>query len=144
MAELDDRYYSLQNQKSDNEASQRQTKQAIEDIDARIKRLRQAYDDIGTAKGKVKTARKEVTKLHGELKNDWKGKNADELLGQCVDDGELKGAYDSYIQQIDAAQDAINWEIYELKTQRNRKYGFLQDLINGWNWLCTQIGNYFN
>jgi len=143
MAELDDRYYSLNNQKSENENEQRRLNNEISGIDEKIRRLSDAYKEIGDYKGNLKQIQKNVSRLPGVL-DTWKGKQAEDLLGKSDKGGDLYNAYDDYIKAVDGAQDAINWEIYNLKSIRSEKYGFLQGLVDFWNYLCTEIGNYFN
>ena len=58
--------------------------------------------------------------------------------------GNLYTAYDGYVSNIDAAEDAINWEINTLKEKMNEKYGVLSGLVNAWDDLCTKIQNFFN
>ena len=66
-------------------------------------------------------------------------------LSTCTDKGlNLYTAYDGYVSNIDAAEDAINWEINTLKEKMNEKYGVLSGLVNAWDDLCTKIQNFFN
>lgn len=44
----------------------------------------------------------------------WTGSNAQECYDSC-ESGNLYTAYDGYVSNIDAAEDAINWEINTLK-----------------------------
>lgn len=46
------------------------------------------------------------------------------------------------MSNIDAAEDAINWEINTLKEKVNEKYGVLSGLVNAWDDLCTKIQNF--
>ena len=48
------------------------------------------------------------------------------------------------MSNIDAAEDAINWEINTLKEKINEKYGVLSGFVNAWDDLCTKIQNFFN
>lgn len=71
----------------------------------------------------------------------WTGSNAQECYDSC-ESGNLYTAYDGYVSNIDAAEDAINWEINTLKEKVNEKYGVLSGLVNAWDDLCTKIQNF--
>lgn len=71
----------------------------------------------------------------------WTGSNAQECYDSC-ESGNLYTAYDGYVSNIDAAEDAINWEINTLKEKMNEKYGVLSGLVNAWDDLCTKIQNF--
>lgn len=71
----------------------------------------------------------------------WTGSNAQECYESC-ESGNLYTAYDGYVSNIDAAEDAINWEINTLKEKVNEKYGVLSGLVNAWDDLCTKIQNF--
>lgn len=73
----------------------------------------------------------------------WAGCNAQECYDSC-ESGNLYMGYDGYVSNIDAAEDAINWEIEALKEKINEKYGVLSGLVNTWDSLCTRIQNFFN
>ena len=60
------------------------------------------------------------------------GSNAQECYDSC-ESGNLYTAYDGYVSNIDAAEDAINWEINTLKEKMNEKYGVLSGLVNAWD-----------
>lgn len=143
MADLDQHYYNLKNQKSANERQQTSTQSEIDSIDSKIDRLHTAYNNIDAAKESIKNLKKANSKLPNSYKNIWKGNNANTIFEDC-NDGDLQQNYKNYIDSIDYVEDAINQEICSLKNMRSQKCGILRGLINAWNTLSTEIRNYFN
>lgn len=144
MAKLDDNYYYLKNQRSSNEQKQRSVQNEINQAESKIKRLKTAYNEIDDVKEYLKSQRKSLGKLPKSYESSWKGAHANSTFTSCFNGGELNRNYKSYIDSVDAAQDAINNEICRLKNVKAAKYGILQGLISTWNNLTTQIQNYFN
>lgn len=138
------RYNNLQNNKARNEASQDQTRREIDAINRKIERLRAAYNKIDRAKEDCKSLRNQVKGMPGRYDSSWKGAHADSIYASCKSGGNLYDNYDSYIKKIDAIEDAINNEILRLKNIKADKNGFLSDLVKAWNYICTQIRNFFN
>ena len=141
--EYDAEYSNLQSQKSSNEAQQEDCKAEIEDLEEKISRLRTAYNTIDDAKESIDQIKGWHSGMPAFYESLWKGSKAQYFYDMC-ESGALKANYDGYVNNIDAVEDAINWEIHDLKCKTNEKYGILSGLVNAWNSLCTRIRNYFN
>lgn len=136
-------YDRLQNEKSVNEAQQSQCQSEINSLDDEISMLGEAYETIKDAKGYVKDIQKEISKIPDKELDGWKG-SVFESLRESSEESGLKEIYESYIDNINTVEDAINWDINHKEEERNEKYGILSGLKNTWDDLCTWIGNLFN
>lgn len=138
-------YNRLCAEKAGNEAEQQSVQSQIDALDEKIERLRSAYDKIDAEKESLKGIRNDILRITRDYYGDWKGTNASELERTlAADDGELRRAYEAYIEAIDVIEDSINNDILALKQQRNNLDGFLVGLKNAWASLCTRIRNIFN
>lgn len=144
MAELDDNYYRLENQRGQNESQQESVQNEIDDIDKKIKRLRTAYNTLDKQKESIKGQKGTISRIKNNYEGNWKGQHATSVYDACTGKGAVASAYQSYADAIDEIEDAINNEICRLKNLRADKWGILQGLIRAWNSICTQIRNYFN
>ena len=141
--EYDEDYYNLQSEKENNENQQRECRNEIDDIEQKIERLREAYNTIDAAKESIGQIRNLNTNTPDFFCDVWKGSRAEYFFEIC-ESGELKSSYSDYISRIDEIEDAINWEIYNLDTQKNEKYGILSGLLDAWDRVWTEIQNYVN
>jgi hypothetical protein len=142
MAKKNDRkeYNKLKKKKADNKKQQEQCQSEIDVLDEKIERLK--LDDAKEAIDDIKHNQRNM--INSDLYQCmWTGSNAQECYESC-ESGNLYTAYDGYVSNIDAAEDAINWEINTLKEKVNEKYGVLSGLVNAWDDLCTKIQNFFN
>lgn len=147
MAKKNDRkeYNKLRKKKADNKKQQEQCQSEIDVLDEKIERLKAAYRKLDDAKEAIDDIKhNQRNMINSDLYQCmWTGGNAQECYDSC-ESGNLYTAYDGYVSNIDAAEDAINWEIYTLKEKMNEKYGVLSGLVNAWDDLCTKIQNFFN
>ncbi len=113
-------------------------------LDEKIERLKAAYRKLDDAKEAIDDIKhNQRNMINSDLYQCmWTGSNAQECYDSC-ESGNLYTAYDGYVSNIDAAEDAINWEINTLKKKMNEKYGVLSGLVNAWDDLCTKIQNFF-
>ena len=144
MAELDQHYYSLASEKTENEGEQNRTQADIDDIDSQIERLQDAYNAIDDEKELLKDQRRNLRGMPTMYEGSWKGAHASSIYEACTKGGQLDEAYTTYIDAIDDIEDSINDKIRELKDKRAEKWGILQGLIRAWNYICTEMRNYFN
>lgn len=144
MAELDQRYYSLASQKSVNEGQQESLQSDMDDIDSQIKSLQAAYDEIDVEKELLKDQRSYLRGMPTMYEGSWKGAHASVIFDACNKGGQLDGDYTTYINAIDEIEDSINEKIRELKDKKAEKWGILQGLIQAWNYIYTEMRNYFN
>lgn len=144
MAELDDNYYRLENERGHNEQQQQNTQNEIDDIDKKIQRLRTAYKTLDGQKESIKSQKTTLKGLKDFHDYAWKGEHATAVYDSCGSGGTLSSNYQSYIDGIDGIEDSINNEIARLKNLRSEKWGILQGLVRAWNNLCAEIRNYFN
>lgn len=112
-------------------------------LDEKIERLKAAYRKLDDAKEAIDDIKhNQRNMINSDLYQCmWTGSNAQECYESC-ESGNLYTAYDGYVSNIDAAEDAINWEINTLKEKVNEKYGVLSGLVNAWDDLCTKIQNF--
>lgn len=112
-------------------------------LDEKIERLKAAYRKLDDAKEAIDDIKhNQRNMINSDLYQCmWTGSNAQECYDSC-ESGNLYTAYDGYVSNIDAAEDAINWEINTLKEKMNEKYGVLSGLVNAWDDLCTKIQNF--
>lgn len=112
-------------------------------LDEKIERLKAAYRKLDDAKEAIDDIKhNQRNMINSDLYQCmWTGSNAQECYDSC-ESGNLYTAYDGYVSNIDAAEDAINWEINTLKEKVNEKYGVLSGLVNAWDDLCTKIQNF--
>ena len=147
MAKKNDRkeYNKLKKKKADNKKQQEQCQSEIDVLDDKIERLKAAYRKLDDAKEAIDDIKhNQRNMINSDLYQCmWTGSNAQECYDSC-ESGNLYTAYDGYVSNIDAAEDAINWEINTLKEKMNEKYGVLSGLVNAWDDLCTKIQNFFN
>lgn len=136
-------YDRLQNEKYANEMQQSQCQSEINSLDEEISLLEEAYETIKDAKDYIKDVKKEIQKIPDKELEGWKG-SVFESLKESSEETGLKSAYDSYIDNINEVEDAINWDINHKKEERNEKWGILSGLKNAWDDLCTWIGNLVN
>ena len=136
-------YNKLKSQKRSNEAQQEECQAEIDRLGDKIERLRSAYNTIDGAKEAVDDIRRIHSNMPMFYESLWEGGKAQYFYDMC-ESGELKTSYSGYVGNLDAAEDAINWEINKLKEQQNEKYGILSGLVNVWDDLCTRIRNFFN
>lgn len=144
MAELDDNYYRLENERDSNEHQQQNMQNQIDDIDDQIRRLRAAYNTLDGQKEGIKLQKTTLGYLKDLHESTWKGEHATAVYDSCGKDGTLSSTYQTYINGIDWIEDSINDEIARLKNLRSEKWGILQGLVCAWNDLCAEIRNYFN
>ena len=147
MAKKNDRkeYNKLKKKKADNKKQQAQCHSDIDVLAEKIERLKAAYRKLEERKEGIDDSKdKQGKRINADLDQCmWTGSNAQECYDSC-ESGNLYTAYDGYVSNIDAAEDAINWEINTLKEKMNEKYGVLSGLVNAWDDLCTKIQNFFN
>ena len=138
-------YNKLKKKKADNKKQQEQCQSEIDVLDEKIERLKAAYRKLDDAKEAIDDIKhNQRNMINSDLYQCmWTGSNAQECYDSC-ESGNLYTAYDGYVSNIDAAEDAINWEINTLKEKVNEKYGVLSGLVNAWDDLCTKIQNFFN
>ena len=136
MAKKNDRkeYNKLKKKKADNKKQQEQCQSEIDVLDEKIERLKAAYRKLDDAKEAIDDIKhNQRNMINSDLYQCmWTGSNAQECYDSC-ESGNLYTAYDGYVSNIDAAEDAINWEINTLKEKMNEKYGVLSGLVNAWD-----------
>ena len=135
---------SLKSQRRTNEGKQSDIKDDIGDLDDKIKRLRDAYDTIDGQKEDAKDYKKAINRLPNAYSDSWKGENADFAYQSCEKQGGLSDSCQSYIDNVDDIEEAINDEITRLKNLRSDKWGILQGLVEAWNNLTNKIRNAVN
>ena len=125
MAKKNDRkeYNKLKKKKADNKKQQEQCQSEIDVLDEKIERLKAAYRKLDDAKEAIDDIKhNQRNMINSDLYQCmWTGSNAQECYDSC-ESGNLYTAYDGYVSNIDAAEDAINWEINTLKEKMNEKY----------------------
>ena len=118
MAKKNDRkeYNKLKKKKADNKKQQEQCQSEIDVLDEKIERLKAAYRKLDDAKEAIDDIKhNQRNMINSDLYQCmWTGGNAQECYDSC-ESGNLYTAYDGYVSNIDAAEDAINWEINTLK-----------------------------
>lgn len=144
MPDNDEYYDSLNQQRSQNERQQGQTRSEIAAIEKKIERLRMAYSAIDQEKEALKGYRKSIKDSVGFYDSGWKGEHASHVYEACEKNGTLYQSYSSYIDAVDSIEDSINREINRLNNLKAQRWGFLSSLIRAWNNLTTEIRNYFN
>ena len=141
MAKKNDRkeYNKLKKKKADNKKQQEQCQSEIDVLDEKIERLKAAYRKLDDAKEAIDDIKhNQRNMINSDLYQCmWTGSNAQECYDSC-ESGNLYTAYDGYVSNIDAAEDAINWEINTLKEKMNEKYGVLSGLVNA----CMVCSNF--
>ncbi|SEL02637.1 YwqH-like family protein [Ruminococcus albus] len=138
-------YDRLQGEKSANLAEQEACQARIDSLNQKIEDLKAAYDKLDEAKETLKDATGTLKKVPSKQFNGWKGSVADEVKSTCKDsDNSLRSQYETYTEKIDEIEDSINWQIHDLKSQKNEQYGILGDLMDAFDWIGTQIHNLFN
>ena len=124
MAKKNDRkeYNKLKKKKADNKKQQEQCQSEIDVLDEKIERLKAAYRKLDDAKEAIDDIKhNQRNMINSDLYQCmWTGSNAQECYDSC-ESGNLYTAYDGYVSNIDAAEDAINWEINTLKEKMNEK-----------------------
>ena len=125
MAKKNDRkeYNKLKKKKADNKKQQEQCQSEIDVLDEKIERLKAAYRKLDDAKEAIDDIKhNQRNMINSDLYQCmWTGSNVQECYESC-ESGNLYTAYDGYVSNIDAAEDAINWEINTLKEKMNEKY----------------------
>lgn len=132
MAKKNDRkeYNKLKKKKADNKKQQEQCQSEIDVLDEKIERLKAAYRKLDDAKEAIDDIKhNQRNMINSDLYQCmWTGSNAQEYYDSC-ESGNLYTAYDGYVSNIDAAEDAINWEINTLKEKMNENMVCFQDLL---------------
>lgn len=136
-------YNRLKEQKQNNEVQQEACQAEINSLGDKIERLEAAYRAMDEAKESIHDIRTIHANMPMFYEALWEGSRARYFYDLC-ESGELDSAYSSYISSIDAEEDALNWEINELKEKQNEKYGILSGLVSAWDDLCTRMQNFFN
>ena len=112
----------------------------VDDCETKIKRLKKAYDELGGIKDTFRHTRKSTEKIFDE-KGKWRGERYNDF---CKAGASLDDAYGRYYRNLDAAQDAVNTKIGELKAERSRRIWLIGELIaqiNQW-WIDIEnLGN---
>ena len=86
----------------------------VDDCDKKIARLEPVYQKLGEIKDDFRSARKSTEEIFDE-KGAWRG---EKYTSFCNAGRVLDGACSDYYNQLDAAQDAVNEKIGELKAKK--------------------------
>ena len=137
-------YNRLQGEKNTNRNKQEDCKATIDSLNGKIDDLKAAYDKLDEAKETLEDTLSDLKHIPSNQFSGWKGAVADEIKNTCKEKDGLYGQYDTYIKKIDDIEDAINWQIHNLKSQINDQEGILGDLKDSFDWISTKIRNFFN
>ena len=118
----------------------RKYRQIVEDCDKQIARLEPVYQALGEIKSDFRSARKS-TKEIVERKGIWRGEKHTSFrnAGERLDD-----VCGWYYHRLDAAHDAVNSKIGELKAKKQELIPIIGDLlakITQWTTAIKNMGN---
>lgn len=112
----------------------------VDDCDKQIARLEPVYRKLGEIKSDFRSTRKSTESIFDE-KRQWCGEKHNSF---CKDGDYLDSSCGDYYKQLDAAQDAINVKIGELKAKKRELIpliGSLWGQIERWKVDIQNIGN---
>lgn len=95
----------------------------------KIDRLKKAYDELGDIKGRYQTARHAVNEMM-ETERFWHGDKRKKFLSDGVS---LDGEFGAYYNTLDAAQDAVNTKIGELRAENSELIPIIGKLLGNIN-----------
>lgn len=97
----------------------------VNSCDKQIARLEPVYKELGTIKSDIHSTRKNTEAVIDE-KRKWSG---DRHTSFCKDGDLLDASFSDYYNQLDAAQDAINKKIGELKAKKKELVPIIGSLL---------------
>ena len=115
-------------------------KMKVDECERQIKRLKSVYDELGDVKDAFRHTRKSIEKVFEE-KGKWRGERYKDF---CTAGESLDNTYGRYYRKLDAAQDAVNTKIGELKAEKARRIWLIGELIakvNQWRVDIENLGN---
>lgn len=112
----------------------------ISDCDKKISRLEKVYKELTAIKESFRSNRKQTKAIFKE-KGNWRG---EKYTSYCSAGEILDDSYEAYYTKLDAAHDAINTEIAELKARKRELVPLVGGLwgdIARWRATLENIGN---
>ena len=115
-------------------------KKTISDCDDKIDRLKPVYKELSEIKDRFKESRNSTKEIFAE-KGTWRGEKqtAFRNAGDALD-----SSYKAYYQRLDAAHDAVNRKIADLKAKKRELTPLIGDLwgnITRWQAELQNLGN---
>lgn len=115
-------------------------KQTVADCEKKIARLEPVYKELGEIKDSFRGARKSTEAIFEE-KGTWRGEKHTTF---CNDGAALDDMYGNYYRQLDAAQDAVNTKIGELKEKKQELIPIIGSLLAQIEQLWIDFSNAVN